>query len=77
MDINKTIFAFSRTLHNREDLQKTLGYEVKMTPGTVQLEYHYFVLEYRPTSPKTGTLKLALNVDLKLSIPMFIKATAS
>ena len=41
------------------------------------MDYHYFVLEYKPTSPTSGTIRLAINADLKLPLPMFILATAS
>lgn len=77
MEHNSTIFSFSRTLHDRPDLQKQFGYKVQETPGAIQLDYHYFVFEYRPTDPKTGTIKMAINVDLKLSLPMFILEAAS
>ena len=74
---NKTILVISRTLHDRPDLQRMLDYEVNPTPGNIQLDYHYFVLEYKPTSPNSGTIKLAINADLKLSLPMFILGAAS
>lgn len=77
MNYNKTIMIFSRTLHNRPDLQELFGYQVIPTPGSIQLDYHYFVLEYRPLSPNQGTIKLAINTDLKLSLPMFILSAAS
>ena len=77
MQHNKTILVISRTLHNRPDLQKMFEYKVNPTPGNIQLDYHYFVLEYRPVSPTSGTIKLAINVDLKLSLPMFILEAAS
>ena len=77
MGHNKTIFLYTRTLHDRPDLQKLFNFYVKPTPKAIQLDYHYFVLEYRPTSPKFGTIKLAINVDLKISLPMFILAAGS
>lgn len=52
-------------------------YEVKETPGSIQLDYHYFVMEYRPIGPSLGRMKLAINVDLHLPLPLFILGSVS
>lgn len=41
------------------------------------MDYKYFILEYSPDTPQSGTLKMAINVDMKLNIPMFILGPAT
>ena len=77
MDHNDSIFMFTRSLHDRKDLQELLGYKVKETKNAVQLDYKYFIIEYQPDSPTSGHIKLAINTDLKLNIPMFLLEAAS
>lgn len=77
MDYNQTIFMYTRSLHDRKDLQQLLGYEVKQSKNAIQLDYKYFIVEYKPETPTSGYIKLANNVDLKLKIPMFLLQTAS
>ena len=77
MDHNQTILLYSRTLHSRPDLQELFDYEVKATPGAIQLDYNYLVVEYKPSSTHSGSIKLATNVDIKIRLPMFILAAAS
>ena len=68
---------YTRSLHDRPDLQELFGYKVVETPDTVQLDYKYFILEYTPDSTSGGMLKMAINTDLKLKVPMFILEPAS
>ena len=77
MNHNKSIFMYTRSLHERKDLQELLGYQVKESKNTIQLDYKYFIIQYKPESPTGGTIKLAINTDLKLKIPMFLLGAAS
>lgn len=73
LDYNNTVMLYTRSFTEDLELQKELGYEVKKTPGAVQLDYKYLVMEYTPTSNKTGWIKVALNIDMKLKgVPMFL-----
>ena len=65
---------YTRSIHNREDLQKLLGYECKINKDYVQLEYKYFVIKYEPIDRIRGKVTLAMNVDIKISfIPLWIQ----
>jgi len=71
---NNTLFLFTRSIHNRPDLQKKLGYTCPINENYVQLEYKYFVLWYEPICRGKGRITLAMNVDTKLNfIPMWIQ----
>ena len=35
------------------------------------------ILEYTPLTPNSGKLRMAINVDLKLTLPMFILESVS
>jgi hypothetical protein len=60
------------------ELQKELDYYAKKTPGAVQLNYKYFAMEYTPKALSKGSIKLGLNVDMKLrAVPNFILDFAS
>ena len=41
------------------------------------MDYRYLIIEYTPDGPIGGTLKMAINVDMKLNIPMFILIPAT
>ena len=43
MNHNQTILVYSPTLHSRSDLQKLFNYLIKLTPGTIYLDYNYFI----------------------------------
>ena len=68
---------YTRSIHERKDLQEHLEYEVKESKNAIQLDYKYFIIEYKPETPTSGYIKLANNIDLKLKIPMFLLETAS
>jgi hypothetical protein len=65
---------YTRSIHNRPDLQQKLGYSCKINPEYVQLEYNFFVLQYEPICKGKGKIILAMNVDTKMNfIPMWIQ----
>ena len=35
---------YTRSLHERKDLQELLGYQVKESKNTIQLDYKYFII---------------------------------
>ena len=72
MNFNKTVLIYSRSIHNRPDLQERYNYKVVETPNTVQLDYKYFVLEYSPTGLKQGKMRMAINIDMQIYLPMFL-----
>lgn len=72
MEHNNTILLYSRSLHNRKDLQEKLGYKVETNSNAVQLEYKFFVVQYEPIDRNKGKIKIAMNVDMKISAPKFI-----
>jgi hypothetical protein len=39
---------------------------------SVQLEYKFFVVQYKPINRHKGKIKIAMNVDMKISAPKFI-----
>lgn len=68
---------YTRSLNQRKDLQKLLGYQVHENQNAVQLDYKYFILEFIPENKSKGFLRMALNIDMKLNIPMFIMTPAT
>lgn len=68
-----TLFLYTRSIHNREDLQKQYGYRCNIHNEYVQLEYKYFVLKYEPITRTKGNVTIAMNVDAKMDfLPMWI-----
>ena len=48
------------------------------TKEIVPLDYMYLIFEYKTKTTKTGRVRMAINVDIKLScIPMFIMDPAT
>ena len=39
---------------------------------SVQLEYKFFLVQYRPIDRTRGKIKIAMNVDMKISAPKWI-----
>jgi len=73
LEYNNTVMLYTRSFTDDLKLQAELGYTVHKTPGAVQLNYKYFVIEYTPVSTTEGWIKLALNIDMKLrGVPMFL-----
>jgi hypothetical protein len=73
LDYNNTIMLYTRSFTENLELQKELGYIVQKTPGAVQLDYKYFVVEYTPITTNKGWIRLGINVDMKLpAVPTFI-----
>lgn len=72
MEHNNTIILYSRSLHNRPDLQEKYDYKVVTDLNAVQLEYKFFMIQYEPINRNKGKIKIAMNVDMKLSAPKFI-----
>lgn len=67
------MFLFTRSIHDKPELQDYLNYKVKINPDYVQLTYKYFVVKYRPIRKGLGKLKMALNADIGLGfLPNFI-----
>ena len=59
---------YTRSIHNRKDLQQQFDYEVKTNPKYVQFDYKYFVVKYVPLSENSGKMILGMNMDLKLNM---------
>ncbi len=38
----------------------------------MQLEYKFFLVQYKPIDRSRGKIKIAMNVDMKISVPKFI-----
>ena len=72
MKHNKTVLVFSRSIHTRPDILKRYNHKVTLVPNSVQLDYKYFAILYSPTGPKSGNMKLAINVDMKINLPLFL-----
>lgn len=71
---NNTLFLYTRSLHNRPDIQEKLNYKCKVNSDYVQLEYKYFVVIYEPIDRVRGRVTVGMNVDIKLHfIPMWIQ----
>ena len=72
MGYNKTVLVFSRSIHTRPDILKRYNHKIQLAPNSVQLDYKYFVIEYSPTGQKEGRMKLAINIDMKINLPLFL-----
>jgi hypothetical protein len=59
---------YTRSIHDRKDLQKQFNYEVTLNPKCVQLDYKYLVVKYVPLSDNSGKMVLGVNIDLKLNM---------
>ena len=59
---------YTRSIHNRKDLQKQFRYDVKLNPKCVQLDYKYVVVKYVPVSETSGKMIMGVNIDLKLNM---------
>jgi hypothetical protein len=71
---NNTLFLFTRSIHNRPDIQTHLDHQVEPNPSYVQLNYRYFVIEYRPIMKNKGELTIAMNVDTGIQlIPLWLQ----
>lgn len=47
--------------------------EIKRDPELVELEYKFYIIEYCPISATRGKVRLATNIDMKISfLPLFI-----
>ena len=68
------MFLYTRSIHNRNDLQERFEHKFEINEKYVQLEYKYFVVKYEPIDKIRGKVTLAMNVDIKLNfIPLFIQ----
>jgi hypothetical protein len=64
---------YTRSIHNRKDIQQQVGYEVKQNPKCVQFDYKYLVVKYVPLSDNSGRMIMGMNIDLKLNmVPLSI-----
>ena len=73
LDHDGTLFMFTRSIENREDLQEEMGYTPVVNPDAVQLIYKYFVLKYQPIARGKGKVTMAVNGDMRISvIPTFL-----
>lgn len=71
---DKTLFLYTRSIHNRPELQEKLGYKCEVNGEYIQLVYKYFLLKYTPIERGKGLISLAMNVDTKLDfLPMWIQ----
>lgn len=69
---------YTRSIHNRKDLQQQFGYEVKLNPKCVQFDYKYLVIKYVPLSENSGKMIMGMNMDLKLNmLPLSILEVVS
>lgn len=59
---------YTRSIHNRKDLQEQFGYNVELNPKCVQLDYKYLVVKYVPLSETSGKMIMGVNIDLKLNM---------
>ena len=45
---NKDIFLYTRSIHDKPELQKLFGIEAPLNKDYVPLDYKYFVINYEP-----------------------------
>ena len=70
----KDIFLYTRSIHDKPELQKSLGVETPINKDFVQLNYKYFVISYRPLSEGVGNFKFSFNIDNGVHfLPSFIE----
>ena len=69
---NGTILLNTKWLNNRPDLQQKLNFQCQFDPKNEHLDSEFLMVEYRPYSATKGKIRLALNADMKLSVPNFI-----
>ena len=68
------MFLYTRSIHNRNDLQEDFKYKAEINSDFIQLEYKYFVVKYKPLNRKEGEITLAMNVDTKLQfVPLWLQ----
>ena len=61
-----SLFLYTRSIHNRQDLQEKLNYKCLENPKNIQLDYKYLVLKYEPMEFKKGKITFAMNIDSKM-----------
>lgn len=59
----KDIFIYTRSIHDKPELQKLCGVETPLNKDYVPLDYKYFVINYEPLREGVGNLKFAFNID--------------
>lgn len=70
---HKEFFLYTRSIHDKPELQKYLKFPASINPDYVPLTYKYFVVKYRPIKPGKGELIMALNADIGLNfLPNFV-----
>lgn len=70
---SKELFLFTRSIHDKPNIQDLLQFPVNINPQYIQLDYKYFVVRYRPIKKNVGLIDIAMNVDAKLSyIPTWL-----
>lgn len=73
LDANGSLFLLTRSIHNREDLQKKFGYKCECNKEFIQLDYKYLVLKYEPIRRGKGKVTIVMNVNPRLDfLPMWL-----
>ncbi len=57
------IFLYTRSIHDRPDLQKKFEVDTPLNKDYVPLDFKYFVINYEPLREGAGKLKFAFNID--------------
>ena len=63
MKHKQEIFLYTRSIHDKPELQRAYGVDTPINKDYVQLNYKYFLLKYVPIREGVGKLTFAFNID--------------
>lgn len=73
LEHNNTIFIYSQSIHNRQDICRRLDFAPTLNPSYVQIDYRYLCIKYEPLAVGRGKATIAMNIDMKLNfVPLWI-----
>ena len=73
LEHNNTIFIYSQSIHNRQDICRRLDFSPTLNPSYVQIDYRYLCIKYEPLAVGRGKATIAMNIDMKLNfVPLWI-----
>ena len=65
---NNTIFSYSQSIHDKPDICQRIGFAPQLNEKYVQIDYKYIIMEYVPLGVGKGLVRMANNVDMKVSL---------
>ena len=69
---NDTLLMYCRSIHNKPDVCAKLKYQPKMNKDNIQIQFNYLVVKYVPICLNKGKVVIAMNIDIKLDMPINI-----